>query len=232
MAYLSSVCNLLLAGEDYEGVVSETGRYLAEINSDEPEIESIYGFASYQLKDYKKAYETFSKLRSDGDRSFATFYYSGLSSLALKKYKEAAENFGLAWQIDSTNAALAANYGTALSHYYQQDRAMEMFDKAESLLKPDPSLEFKIAYGRAYSSYVQEKFKEAIPHYKKAYALDSSYISALSTIGYCYERLKDFKAAQEWYEKYLKLGKPGSKAYQFVEESLAYVKAEAFMEEE
>lgn len=38
------------------------------------------------------------------------------------------------------------------------------------------------------------------------------------------------KKALEYYERYLKLGKPGSSGYKFVEESIKYVKQELFME--
>lgn len=47
-----------------------------------------------------------------------------------------------------------------------------------------------------------------------------------------YEQKKDYKSALEWYERYLALGKPGTKAYRFVEESVRYLKAEKFMTQE
>ncbi len=231
VGYLTSVCNLLLSREQYGEVVARTGKYLVNITPDEPEVESIYGFASYQMKNYGEAYKAFGKLKADGDNSYATFYYAGLSSLALKKYKEAAEDFSMAWQIDSSAVMLAANYGTALSRSYRQEKALEMFDKAVKLMAPDPVAEFKIAYGRGHCFYSMERFAEAIPYYKRAYELDPSFISALSTIGFCYERCKDFASAKEWYERYLSVGKPGTQAYQFVEQSLEYVNGELFMEE-
>ncbi len=231
VGYLTSVCNLLLGREEYGDVVAKTGEYFVNVTPDEPEVESIYGFASYQMKNYGEAYKAFRKLKKDGDNSYATFYYAGLSSLALKKYKEAAEDFATAWQIDSSGVMLAANYGTALSRSYRQERALEMFDKATKLMAPDPIAEFKIAYGKGYSFYSMGKFAEAIPYYKRAYELDSSFISALSTMGFCYERCKDFASAKYWYEQYLSVGKPGTQAYQFVEQSLEYVNGELFMEE-
>ncbi len=229
--YLSSVCNLLLSKEEYGNVIGMTAHYLNTYTPDEPEIESIYGFASYQIKNYEEAYKAFGKLKEDGDKSYSTFYYSGLSSLALEKFKEAAEDFGAAWQIDSSSAMLAANFATALSRSYRQEEAMRMFGKAEELMKPNPAVEFKVAYGKAYSFYVQGKYAEAIPFYKRAYELDGSYISAISTIGYCYEMLKEYASAKKWYEKYLSVGRPGTKAYDFVKESLTYVNSELFMED-
>ena len=35
----------------------------------------------------------------------------------------------------------------------------------------------------------------------------------------------------DWYERYLKVGTPGSQGYQFVEESIRYLRGELFMEE-
>ena len=56
-------------------------------------------------------------------------------------------------------------------------------------------------------------------------------ISALSTIAYCYQQKKEYKAAIEWYEKYLKVARPGSRGYEFAADNLKYIRAEKFMEE-
>jgi tetratricopeptide (TPR) repeat protein len=67
--------------------------------------------------------------------------------------------------------------------------------------------------------------------YLKAYEYNLSYISALSTIAYCYEVLKDYKKAEEYYEKYLKFAKEGTENYNFAKKGLEYVKGQLFMEE-
>ena len=43
--------------------------------------------------------------------------------------------------------------------------------------------------------------------------------------------LAEYDKALDYYERYIKAGKPGSKGYKFVEESIAYIKQEKFMEE-
>ncbi len=231
VGYLTSVCNLLLARENYGEAIARAGRYLVNVTADEPEVESIYGFASYQLRNYGQAYEAFLKLKTDGDKSFATHYYCGLSAAALEKLDEALENFEAAWQIDSTDAMLAAHYGDVLRKKYRYGDAMEMYGKATELMKPNPAVEYKVAFGMGFSKFALERYKDAIPYYKRAYELNPDQISVLSSIGYCYERQKNFAEAKKWYEKYLAAGKPGSRAYQFVEKSLEYVNGELFMEE-
>ena len=74
-----------------------------------------------------------------------------------------------------------------------------------------------------------EEYEDAINHYELSYRYNPKNISALSSIGYCYERLKKYDKALEYYEKYLKVGKKGSSGYRFVEESIAYLKQEKFM---
>ena len=74
------------------------------------------------------------------------------------------------------------------------------------------------------------KTDEAIDHYKDAYRYNPKYISALSTVAYCYEQKKDYRHALEWYEKYLQVAKPGSKGYDFATKSIEYLKGELFMD--
>jgi tetratricopeptide (TPR) repeat protein len=85
-------------------------------------------------------------------------------------------------------------------------------------------------YGLAYYRH-QDSWDKAIEHYKEAYHYNPKFISALSTIAYCYEQKKDYKQALAWYEKYLAVAKPGTKGYDFATESVKYLKGELFMED-
>ena len=105
-----------------------------------------------------------------------------------------------------------------------------LYAKALEMLKPSPSMMHNIYGSMAMARHIKERFKEAIKYYELSYQYNPKNISALSSIGYCYERLKEYKKALEYYERYLKLGKPGSSGYKFVEESIKYVKQELFME--
>ena len=78
---------------------------------------------------------------------------------------------------------------------------------------------------------MRQNWDLAISLYKAAYEYNPKTISALSTIGYCYEQKKDYKNAVYYYERYMDVGKPGTKAYETVEELLDHARAELFMEE-
>ena len=100
------------------------------------------------------------------------------------------------------------------------------------MVQPDASVMYRLhqQYGLGYYRQ-QDSWDKAIEHYKEAYRYNPKYIRALSTIGYCYEIKKDYKQALEWYEKYLKVARPGSPGYNFTVKSVEYVKSELFMEE-
>lgn len=44
-----------------------------------------------------------------------------------------------------------------------------------------------------------------------------------------FHKAEDYRTAIRYYDTYLKLGKPGTAGYKFVEESLEYVEQELFM---
>ena len=75
------------------------------------------------------------------------------------------------------------------------------------------------------------QFDMALDYYLKSWETDKSKYSVLSNIAYCYEQKKNYKSALEWYEKYLKVAKPGSRGYNFATQSVKYLKGELFMDE-
>ena len=99
------------------------------------------------------------------------------------------------------------------------------------MLEPDPSLMSRIhqQYGLGYYR-TTSSWDDAIEHYKEAYRYNPKFISALSTIAYCYEAKKDYRQALAWYEKFLAVAKQDSRAYEFAAGRVAYIKAELFME--
>ncbi len=105
-------------------------------------------------------------------------------------------------------------------------------DKTLEMLEPDHAFLSRVhqQYGLGYYRSLAA-WDQAIAHYKEAYRYNPNFISALSTVAYCYQMKKEYKQAAEWYEKYLKVARPGSSGYEFATENLQYVKGELFMEE-
>lgn len=145
----------------------------------------------------------------------------------------AREELLAAWQIDSSDVNLAYSIAAVNSdsHLPFNKDVKPWLDKAMEMLQPDPAMLSRIHQQYGLAEYVKMNWNEAIAHYKEAYRYNPGFISALSTIAYCYEQKKDYKAALEWYEKYLKVARPGSRGYNFATQSVKYLKGELFMEE-
>ena len=158
----------------------------------------------------------------------------------MNNWPRAITEFEKAYQIDSSDVTLVYQLAHAKSHMpimtgmdsgRLNPESERLYAKALEMLQPTPTVLHNIYGSMAMARHTIEQYEDAIKYYKLSYKYNPKNISALSSIGYCYERLKNYDKALEYYERYMKVGKPGSAGYKFVEESIQYVKQEKFMEE-
>ena len=231
-AVVSKAANLQLTAKDYDGVLSMTGDYLA-MGPDNFTVAPIRGLAYYLSAQYDSATAVFKRLEDLGADNYPLHYYLGQSYWHTNVTYEAERELLKAWALDSSDANLAwaiAAIETEMHRSFEKT-VKPWLEKAEAMIQPDSALVSRIhqQYGTSY--YRLEQFDQAIPHYQEAYRYNPSYIQAISTIAYCYERLKKYKEALAYYERYLKLARPGSRGYEFAKKSIDYLKGELFMNE-
>ena len=231
-AVVSKAANLLLTAKDYDGVLSMTGDYLA-MDPDNFTVAPIRGLAYYLSAQYDSATVVFKRLEDLGADNYPLHYYLGQSYWHTNVTYEAEKELVKAWALDSSDANLAVSIAAVKTEMYRpfDKQVKPMLEKAEAMIQPDSALVSRIhqQYGASY--YRLEQFDLAIPHYQEAYRYNPSFIQAISTIAYCYERLKKYKEALDYYERYLKLARPGSRGYEFAKKSIDYIKGEIFMNE-
>lgn len=229
---VSKKADILLARKRYEEVLDMTSAFL-ESKPEDLTVLPIHGAALHLSKKYRPSLDIFEKLRSLGDDSYGTHYYLGLNHYMMDNILQAEKEFEAAFQIDSSDVALVYQLAETKSRrlYGSAPEVERLYEKALKMLEPDPVMMHNIYGSRAMSFHRREDYRTAIKYYELSYRYAPKNISALSSIAYCYERLKEYDKALEYYERYLKLGKSGSKGYQFVEESIAYIKQEKFMQE-
>lgn len=229
---ISKKADILLAAKRHLEVLKMTSAFL-EVEPDDMTVLPIHGLALHLGKKYRQSLETFEKLLNLGDSTYSTHYYLGLNHYMMDNILQAEKEFEKAYQLDSSDVMLVYQLADTKSRrYYGTNPEVErLYEKALEMLEPDPTMMHNIYGSRAMSFHRAEDFRTAIRYYEQSYRYNKKNISALSSIGYCYERLKEYDKALEYYERYLKLGKPGSKGYEFVQESIAYIRQEKFMEE-
>lgn len=231
-AVVSKAANILLSDKDYEGVIAMTGDYLA-LDPDNFTVAPIRGLAYYLNSQYDSSLVIFQQLEKLGVDNYALHYYLGQSLWHANVVYAAEPELRKAWALDSSDANLAWTIAAVRSDMRLpfDKQVKPWLEKASAMIQPDSSIVSRIhqQYGTGY--YGEEQFDKAIPHYQEAYRYNPSFIQALSTIAYCYERQKKYRQALEYYEKYLKLARPGSRGYEFAKKSIEMIKVELFMEE-
>lgn len=230
---LSKAVGILIDKEDYDGAIALSGPFLAE-DPDNMTIAPLQGLAYYRKGDYNTASEVFQRQEDIGNDTYPIHYYLGQSYWRTKVMYRAREELLAAWQIDSSDVNLAYSIAAVNMEAYPlfEEEVKPWLDKALDMLEPDHALLSRIhqQYGLGYYRKLNA-WDQAIEHYKEAYKYNPKFISALSTIAYCYQQKKQYKLAIEWYERYLKQATPGSRGYEFAAENVKYLRAEKFMEE-
>ena len=230
---LSKAMGILLDSENYDGAIALSEPFLAE-DPENMTIAPLQGVAFYRKGDYETASKVFQRQEDIGNDTYPIHYYLGQSYWHDLVLYRADKELIAAWQIDSSDVGLAYAIAAAKMDAYRPfDRDVKPWlDKALKMLEPDPAMMSRIhqQYGLGYYK-TQNSWDSAIEHYKEAYKYNPKFISALSTIAYCYQMKKDYKQALDWYEKYLKVARPGSNGYEFAVDNVKYLKGELFMEE-
>ena len=230
---LSKAMGILIDKEKYDEAIAQSEAFLAE-NPDNMTIAPLQGLAYYRKGDYETASKVFQRQQDIGNDSYPIHYYLGQSYWHTLVIYRAEQELVAAWQIDSSDVNLAYSIAAVKKEAVRpfEREVKPWLDTALEMLEPDPATMSRIHQQYALGYYGREDAWDlAIAHYKEAYHYNPKFISALSTIAYCYQQKKEYKTAIEWYEKYLKVARPGSRGYEFAADNLKYLRAEKFMEE-
>lgn len=229
---VSKAARILLSRRDYDGAIKVADEYLT-LDPDNMTVAPIKGLAHYSKNEYAPAIDVFERQEKLGNDSYPVHYYLGQCYWHTEVMYRVREELLAAWQIDSSDVNLAYSIAAV---YADSNRSFEKevkpwLDKAMNMLQPDPAMMSRLHQQYGLGEFRYNDWERAIGHYKEAYRYNKNFISALSTIAYCYEQKKDYKSALEWYEKYLKVAKPGTRGHDFATQSVKYLKGELFMEE-
>ncbi len=229
---VSKVAKIYLDRKEYPEVIAISDAFL-EFSPDNTNIAPVKGLALYLHGQYFPAIDIYEKQLKLGNDTYSIHYYLGQCYWRTLLLYRAERELKAAWQLDSSDVNLAYSIAGVLADANRPfDDVKPWLDKALAMLEPDSSVLSRIhqQYGLGYYKK-QDSWDQAIEHYKKAFNYNPQFISALSTIAYCYEQKKEYKSALEWYEKYLAVAKPGSSGYKFAQKSIEILKGELFMEE-
>jgi tetratricopeptide (TPR) repeat protein len=97
------------------------------------------GATFFSAKKYQESDSVFSSLLAQGDSSYFNIKYAGCSKYYIGRNLEAADLLDIAFSKDSTAVDVCLLLGSALGRSYDRKRALELFNWAETLMKPAPA---------------------------------------------------------------------------------------------
>lgn len=159
----SSLINTLLRTGDKENLnnalaVCDTALYY---NPGNRQLLRNKGMALYMNKKYAEADTLYSHLLAEGDSTYLTIKFGGVSRYYAGQYMNSIELLEMAYQVDTTQVDVNILLGSALGKTYDRKRAFVHFDLAEDGLKPNEFLVNQLLQFRAETTWKDFRHKEA-----------------------------------------------------------------------
>lgn len=144
------------------------------------------GMALYTNKQYTKADSIYTELMAEGDSSYNTVSYAGVSRYHAGLYLSCIEPLEMAYQMDTTNVEICLLLGSSLGKTYDRKRAFVLLDKAEEEMQPNEILVNQLLLFRAETYKKDQKFAESARLYYQAYLKNPKQLDYLAQISSIY----------------------------------------------
>ena len=103
----------------------------------------------YVKNEFVKSDSIYTSLLEDKDSSYITLKYCGCARYYARKWFDAIEPFEIAFEMDPTAVDVCILLGSSLGKTYDPAQAFQLFNKAESLMAPNPYWSEKLMQFRA-----------------------------------------------------------------------------------
>jgi tetratricopeptide (TPR) repeat protein len=181
----------------------EIERLIEIIESNPDDAEAYYnrGIAYYDIKDYNKAINDYSKAIELNPDDAKTYFYRGNAYGRIEDYDKAINDFSKAIELNPDYAEAYNNRGNAYNKIKNYNKAINDYSKAIEL-NPD----LAVAYNNRGVAYAEiEDYDKAINDYSKAIELNPDDAKVYYNRGHAYNKIKDYNKAINDYSKAIEL---------------------------
>lgn len=156
-------------------------------------------------KDYPTAIQRYKSLINQGDSTFHTCYYLGVSYYAIERYYEAHDLLEVARKYDPKNVNLLYYLGRACAKTSWKKQGIEYLEEALALTIPQDSTLVQLYKGLRESCRLGGDFPKEIQATKELYKYDKNNHILLYGMARTYAyHLKDKKTAMRYLQAFLK----------------------------
>lgn len=201
-AKLGSIYNLM---QQYDYAIEATEKY-RRIDSTNLTVNRQNALSYCLIKDYPNAIKRYEALTAQGDSTFLTCYYLGISYYAQEKYYETHDILEAIRSQTPDNIDLLYYLGRACSKTSWKKEGVEYLEKAIDLSIPKDSAMMRLYKGMIDCYKLAGKHQDQVAAIKKLYNnYDPTNHKLLYDIAYVYNMvLKDTKSGEHYLEAFLK----------------------------
>lgn len=205
--YLSAakLGNIFVAGRQYKDAIDITEQFRHDIDSTNIVINRINAQAYCLNQDYTIAINRYEKLLQEGDSTFQTLFYAGISYYANNQFYEVHDLLEKHCKKIPPISTCFTTWDVPVPKLHGKRRS-RTFGKAIALSVPNDSVMSRLYTGLADSYKMARRYKEQadalITQYNE-YDSDKHHLLYNAAFIYCY-RLKDLRQTEKYLKAYLK----------------------------
>ena len=209
---------LYIAGSHFDEAIEATEKY-RQTDTTHIVVNRQNALAYCLKKDYPKAIQRYEYLVNQGDSSFYTCYYLGISYYAMEKFYEAHDFLEAARKYDPTNVNLLYYLGRACANTSWKKQGVEYLENAINLTIPKDSTMIRLYIGMTDCYKMAQMPKEQIESINERYRkYDRQNHKLLYDMAFVYfYSLKDKKNTERCLEAFLKTHPKEEKSEEKVE---------------
>lgn len=204
-----------ISGSYFDEAIEATEKY-RQIDTTNIAVNRQNALAYCLKQDYPTAIRRYEYLVNQGDSSFHTCYYLGISYYAVEKYYEAHDLLEVARKYDPENVNLLYYLGRACAKTSWKKQGVEYLEKAIDLSIPKDSSMTRLYIGMTDCYKMAQMYKEQLASMKERYQkYDRQNHKLLYDMAHLsFSALKDKKSAERYLEAFLKTRPKEDKAEQ------------------
>lgn len=204
-----------ISGSYFDEAIKATEKY-RQIDTTNIAVNRQNALAYCLKQDYPTAIRRYEYLVNQGDSSFHTCYYLGISYYAVEKYYEAHDFLEVARKYDPENVNLLYYLGRACAKTSWKKQGVEYLERAIDLSIPKDSSMTRLYIGMTDCYKMAQMYKEQLASMKERYQkYDRQNHKLLYDMAHLsFSALKDKKSTERYLEAFLKTRPKDDKAEQ------------------
>lgn len=204
-----------ISGSYFDEAIEATEKY-RQIDTTNIAVNRQNALAYCLKQDYPTAIRRYEYLVNQGDSSFHTCYYLGISYYAVEKYYEAHDLLEVARKYDPENVNLLYYLGRACAKTSWKKQGVDYLEKAIDLSIPKDSSMTRLYIGMTDCYKMAQMYKEQLASMKERYQkYDRQNHKLLYDMAHLsFSALKDKKSTERYLEAFLKTRPKEDKAEQ------------------